>query len=159
VAELVETLSSHAGPPAPGAQSLRAVTASRQLAHARTCYDHLAGRVGVALTDAMLHAGHLDDRHGFSVTDKGLAWLEEIGVAVEPWRRGRRPLARSCLDWTERRPHLAGLVGAALCDHVLAEGWLTRVPGQRSLRLTHSGTTHLADLFDLHPDALAPSRG
>jgi DNA-binding transcriptional ArsR family regulator len=157
VAELVETLSVLAGPPRPAARSLRAITVAGQLAHARTCYDHLAGRVGVALTDAMVRAGHIDDRNGFALTDQGLGWLDGLGIATEPLRAGRRPLARSCLDWTERRPHLAGAAGAALCSHVVDQGWLVPIAGQRALRLPDDGAARLARVFDLDPTALAPA--
>ncbi|WP_244625620.1 ArsR/SmtB family transcription factor [Methylobacterium mesophilicum] len=86
------------------------------LREARTCYDHLAGRLGVGIADAMVSRGLilLGEEAG-EVTASGRAWLAEFGVAVEPTGRTRRLLCRPCLDWSERRPHLAGRLGAALC--------------------------------------------
>jgi hypothetical protein len=94
----------------------RAVTASLALRRGRTCYDHLAGRLGVAVTDAMTQAGLLDQTGGFALTTAGLAWLSDtVRLSPEGLRSDKRPLARGCLDWTERRQHLAGLTGAKLC--------------------------------------------
>lgn len=143
-AELVEDLSEYASPcpPAPTerGRSLRAVRASEALARARTCYDHLAGRLGVRITDALTDARLLDQARGFSLTPAGVDWLESaIGVDVAALRAGRRPLVRSCLDWTERRPHLGGAVGAALCGRFLAEGWVARLSGGRAVRVTAEG--------------------
>ena len=151
IAELVETLAVHAGPPGPAARSLRAVTASRHLADARTCYDHLAGRLGVRLTEAMVHKGWIDDTTGFSLTPAGLGWLEDLGVDTAAILAGRRPPARVCLDWTERRPHLAGASGAVLCQLYLDQGWLRRISGQRAVRITESGERGLAAMFGLDP--------
>jgi DNA-binding transcriptional ArsR family regulator len=155
IAELVEILAVHTGPPEPSARSLRAVTASRHLADARTCYDHLAGRLGVRLTEAMVHKGWIDDTAGFSLTPAGLAWLDDLGVDTGAILAGRRSPARMCLDWTERRPHLAGASGAALCQHYLDQGWLRRMTGQRAVRLTGAGVIGLAAMFGIDPADLS----
>lgn len=123
VAELIEKLASHAGPEPP--RSLRASVRARRLAHARTCYDHLAGRLGVALRDGMLAEGILDDRDGLAVTRLGRNTLAELGVELS---NTRRPLLRDCLDWTERREHLAGALPAAILHRALDAGWLYRDP-------------------------------
>ncbi|MEU4782335.1 winged helix-turn-helix domain-containing protein [Micromonospora sp. NPDC023633] len=155
VAQLIEDLAGHApARPAP-AGSLRAARAGAALAYARTCYDHLAGRLGVLVRDALLARRLLDDAGGLALTPAGRDWLDGLGVPVVPLRALRRPLLRDCLDWTERRPHLAGALGAALCAHFLEVGWLTR-GGGRAVRLTPAGGPALAAALGLDPADLAP---
>ncbi|MEV6522927.1 winged helix-turn-helix domain-containing protein [Longispora sp. NPDC051575] len=138
VAALIEDLSSFGAPPP--ARSLRESNRRRAEARARTCYDHLAGHLGVAVADAMVRDGLVADDAGLAVTPAGVAWLDRLGIAPAP-ARGRRPLVRSCLDWTERRTHLAGTVGAALCAAALDRHWVERAGGGRALRITPAGTT------------------
>ena len=136
-AELIEGLAALAPPRRTEvANTLSAVSKRDAFARARTCYDHLAGKLGVALADAMTERGLLDWSEGIALTPSGLAWLEDLGIEVEP-RRGR-PAVRSCLDVTERRPHLAGAVGAALCGHALRQGWVSHISGGRALKVTGS---------------------
>ncbi|MET8686374.1 winged helix-turn-helix domain-containing protein [Streptomyces sp. NPDC004732] len=146
VAQLVEDLAAHA---APGAgvrpRTLREAGAAGAMARGRTCYDHLAGRLGITITGAMTERGLLRQDTGFALTDQGVAWFGELGIELA--RGGRRPLARSCVDWTERRPHLAGVAGAALCGHALTAGWCERIGSERAVRVTRTGArafvTHL----------------
>jgi len=139
VATLVEDLSSHQAP-SEQASTLRQSTKQAALARARTCYDHLAGQLGVAVTDAMTRAGYLDQEHGFALTDAGLRWLTgPLGVDPATLQPARRPLARPCLDWTERRPHLGGLAGARLCERALQQRWVERIGTGRAVRLTRAG--------------------
>ncbi|MGR6319310.1 helix-turn-helix domain-containing protein [Micromonospora soli] len=155
VAQLIEDLAGHApAQPAPP-RTLRAASAGAVLAYARTCYDHLAGRLGVLLHDALLDRGVLDRTGGLAVTAHGVAWLAELGVPVEPLRAARRPLVRDCLDWTERRPHLAGALGAALNRRFLDLGWTVRGTG-RAVRLTPAGRPALAAALGRTPADLAP---
>jgi DNA-binding transcriptional ArsR family regulator len=143
-AELLEGLAALAPRRVGDATTLSAASKRDAFARARTCYDHFAGRLGVALTDAMTERGLLDWSEGVALTPDGTAWLDRLGIVVEP-RRGR-PAVRSCLDVTERRPHLAGAVGAAVCAHALQQGWVTRIPGGRALKVTDSvGTLGLGD--------------
>ncbi|MGW5002042.1 ArsR/SmtB family transcription factor [Streptomyces hydrogenans] len=138
IAQLVEELAARAGPGADEApRSLAAVNAGRAMARGRTCYDHLAGRLGIAVTDALTARGLLLQDTGFALTDRGLEWFADLGVPLV--RKGRRPLARGCLDWTERRPHLAGIAGAALCAHVLDSGWCVRIGSGRAVKVTPAG--------------------
>ncbi|GAA3756166.1 winged helix-turn-helix domain-containing protein [Micromonospora maritima] len=155
VAQLVEDLAARTPAPATSPRTLRAASAGAALAYARTCYDHLAGRLGVLLHDALLARGVLDRAGGLALTPAGTAWLAELGVPVEPLRATRRPLVRDCLDWTERRPHLAGALGAALCGRFLDLGWTARGAG-RALRLTPAGRDGLAAALALDPALLAP---
>ncbi|MGW3518823.1 ArsR/SmtB family transcription factor [Streptomyces hydrogenans] len=138
IAHLVEELAARAGPSADEPpRSLAAVNAGRAMARGRTCYDHLAGRLGITVTDALTARGLLRQDTGFALTDRGLAWFSDLGIPLV--RKGRRPLARGCLDWTERRPHLAGTAGAALCAHALDSGWCVRIGSGRAVKVTPAG--------------------
>ncbi|GAA3099276.1 DNA-binding transcriptional ArsR family regulator [Kribbella aluminosa] len=132
-AELIEGLAALAPRRTEVANSLSAVSKRDAFARARTCYDHLAGKLGVALADAMTERGLIDWSEGIALTPEGQTWLRNLGIELDV-RRGR-PAVRSCLDVTERRPHLAGAVGAALCAHALREGWVTHIPGGRALKV------------------------
>lgn len=112
---------------------------------ARTCYDHIAGRLGVAIADAMVARGYAELTHDAGViTETGMALLDRIGMDVGAFtfasgKRAPRVLCRPCLDWSERRPHLAGAVGAALCSLSLAQGWLRRIERTRAVAITPAG--------------------
>jgi DNA-binding transcriptional ArsR family regulator len=121
IADLLERLLEALPPVAPAPTP--AVPA--RLAYARSCYDHLAGELGVGVHDRMVEQGHLavtDD--GVALTEAGRAWLDGLGVAATA--STRRPTARSCLDWTQRRSHLGGASGAGLLDLMLEHRWLVR---------------------------------
>ncbi|MFD6922192.1 ArsR/SmtB family transcription factor [Streptomyces sp. NPDC059944] len=153
VAQLVEDLAAHAGPrPAERPRTLRDSSAGSAMARGRTCYDHLAGRLGIALTDALTGRGLLRQDTGFALTDAGLRWFDGAGISLE--RAGRRPLARACLDWTERRPHLAGTAGAALCRHALDAGWCVRVGSARAVKVTPDGERAFAELLGIEATVL-----
>ncbi len=119
---------------------------------ARTCYDHMAGRLALALADRLVAAGHviLADGAGM-VTDEGTIFFARLGIVTDG-NRSRRPLCRTCLDWSERRPHIAGQLGAALLDMMLARGWLLRCNDSRALRLTPAGEQGLRAAFALPHD-------
>ncbi len=100
---------------------------------ARICYDHLAGAVGVQVTDGLTKKGYLAPLgRDFRVTDGGSTFFAEFGIDLAALARTRRVFARQCLDWSERRPHLGGVLGAAVCERFMNEGWIkrTRVPRQ-----------------------------
>ncbi|MDS1269006.1 helix-turn-helix domain-containing protein [Lipingzhangella sp. LS1_29] len=125
--------------------SLRAVTAAGALARGRTCFDHVAGRLGVVLTDGLIAAGHLDDTAALALTPQGWIWFtQRLGVAEAELRSRRRPVTRACLDWTERRRHLAGLAGACLYRQLVERGWVVRVGSGRAARITAQGKAALA---------------
>ncbi|MEU6080568.1 winged helix-turn-helix domain-containing protein [Streptomyces sp. NPDC047108] len=137
VAALIEALAEFAPHRPPEVRSLGAASRNRALARARLCYDHLAGALGTAVTDAMLAGGLLVWDPRPELTAEGRAVLGALGVT---WpAASRRPAVRACLDWTERRPHLGGAVGAALCSRALAAGWVTRIGTGRALALTEVG--------------------
>jgi DNA-binding transcriptional ArsR family regulator len=122
---------------------------SPALREARTCYDHLAGRLGVGLADALVARGLvvLGEEAG-EATQAGRAWLADFGLPAGPTRK-RRLFCRPCLDWSERRPHLAGELGAALCDRCEELGWIARVPGSRVVTVTPSGRRGFTAAFGL----------
>ncbi|WP_189717412.1 ArsR/SmtB family transcription factor [Streptomyces phaeofaciens] len=153
VAQLVEDLAAQIAPDtAPRPHTLRAATAGSAMARGRTCYDHLAGRLGIAVTDALTARGLLRQDTGFALTDPGLRWFEGAGIPLE--RASRRPLARACLDWTERRPHLAGVAGAALCRHALDAGWCVRIGTERAVKVTAAGERAWGELLGIEAAAL-----
>jgi DNA-binding transcriptional ArsR family regulator len=113
------------------------------LKHARTCYRHLAGELGVELLRSLLARRRLvATGGGYEVTRTGRAWLESIGVDASASLRGER-YAYGCLDWSERRDHMAGRLATALLDHFLAKRWLARIDDTRALRLTPEGKRNL----------------
>ena len=147
VAQLVEDLAAYAAPPDEAPVGLRAVRAAAALADARTCYDHLAGRLGVTITDALAERGLLALAGGFGLTAAGLDWFRtELGFVPA---RSRRPVARPCLDWTERRAHLAGQAGAHMCSQLERNGWIARRRAGRAVHVTAVGATALHDLLGI----------
>ena len=123
---------------------------------ARTCYDHIAGRLGVAIAEGMVAQGciELDDEAAL-LTEHGIKFLRRIGVALPRGNaslgRSVRPMCKPCFDWSERRPHLAGKVGAAICAHCLQKGWVRRIKGTRALEITSKGRLAFRDLFRIEP--------
>ncbi|GII57379.1 transcriptional regulator [Planotetraspora thailandica] len=147
VAHVLEVLAAISGRPA--VRSLRESRQARMLREARTCYDHLAGRVGVELYDALLREGRLIEpaEGALEVTARGRDHLAGFGIDVDAVRLRRRRFAPACLDWLERRPHLGGALGAALLDRLLDLSWLERGAARRALRLTPEGRQGLEETF------------
>ena len=143
VAEALEALARVA--PREPVRSLGQATRIDALRAARTCYDHLAGRLGTALMDTLLARGLVADEH---VTDAGTERLGQLGIDLDSVP-GRRQRFRSCLDWSERRPHAAGKLGAALAAHVFELGWVERLDGSRALRVTAAGEAGFAGAFGM----------
>lgn len=140
VAAMLEALmvfSSDAAPP------LRTGPNDPALRKARICYDHLAGEMGVALYDRMQADDWLD--RDLAVTDRGWDRLAGIGLAPAQLPRSNRPLCRACLDWSMRRPHLAGLVGKLVLDRLLALSWARRMPSSRVVLFTPEGERRFHD--------------
>jgi DNA-binding transcriptional ArsR family regulator len=149
-------------PPRP-VRSLRESNAAAAVRHARSCYDHLAGAVGVAIADGLLAHGLLErDELAYRVTGAGAAVLADVGIDVEQLARGRarrRPLARACLDWSERRHHVAGPLGAELLARGLALGWLGRRAGSRAIDVTPLGREQLPRRLPVTLPPADPSPG
>jgi DNA-binding transcriptional ArsR family regulator len=141
--------------PAPEVTSYRLSAEQRRVRQARTCYDHLAGRLGVAVHDAVAARGWLDGS-GTALSDAGRRGLAALGVDLEAVEVRKRPTLLVCVDWTERRPHLAGGVGAALADLAFARAWVRRVPRSRALRITPEGRLGFADELGVRDTAWLP---
>lgn len=160
---MIESLASHAPLRPTPVHSLSDSHRRRALAYARTCYDHLAGTVAVAITDAMTERSLLTWDYGPALTETGRTWLRDLGIDDHPAPTSRRAHVRTCLDWTERRPHLAGAVGAALFRHGLDHGWLARKGSTRVILLTDPGREALRRELGVEPpvtvsDGPRPSR-
>lgn len=111
------------------------------LRKARICYDHLAGDYGVRMLDSLIASGSIDAvGDGLALTEKGESDLKCIGIDVRDLRSSRRPLCRSCLDWSERRAHLAGSLGKALLSSFLDKGWARRTAESRSILFSRKAT-------------------
>jgi DNA-binding transcriptional ArsR family regulator len=150
VASAIEVLARIAPPVK--VRSLRAALRGEALRAARMCYDHLAGRLGVSVTQALETRGALRAREGsFELSGSGEGVLLDLGVDVDGARARRRAFARPCLDWSERRPHLAGALGAGLADAFLTRGWLRRGPQGRALRITDEGRDSLLSTLGVDP--------
>jgi hypothetical protein len=138
VARTLEALALVAPPASPS--GAKAGFELRRLRRARTCYDHLAGALGVAVTDALVQRARLEAHvEGYEVTAGGEVWLRAMGIRLDRIRAGRRAFARACIDWSERRPHLAGALGAALTTWLFEEEWIVRVAGTRAVAPTPKG--------------------
>jgi len=163
VAAVLEAMAQIA--PAQPVTSLRQGTRANALRSGRTCYDHLAGRLGVQVTAGLLRLGALEATDGVASTERrspdrlsapvaqhpyrlgpsATAVLGELGVSLERLAgRSRRPLLRFCVDWTEQSHHLAGRLGAAVCAAAVEQGWIVRKPHQRAVRITEAGAEAFA---------------
>jgi DNA-binding transcriptional ArsR family regulator len=170
VARLLEAMARLA-PPAP-VTSLREGTRAHALRVARTCYDHLAGRVGTGLMAAMIDGGLIEGGDGvyrprvarrdrlsaagrdvdYLLTDRGADVLSTLGVDLDGAAASRRPFLRYCVDWSEQRHHLAGALGAAVHDRLVELGWIRPLPQGRAVWLTPEGARGLERTFGLVPD-------
>lgn len=144
IAELVEVLGSIPDPSPPALPE-----PSKALTFARTCYDHLAGEVAVAIFDGLIEDGRLRPVDGpvLALTGDGVSLFEDMGVDLSELDSTRRPRARTCLDWTERRHHLGGALGAILLDHMLKNRWVAGGSRPRSIRITNLGKAELGKWF------------
>lgn len=149
VAALVEDLTAAVGQPAPRPSSLRGVRAARELAAARTCYDHLAGALGVSLYDGLVGKDLLDAGAGLALTSAGRDWFADLAGETALRPHGSRPLVRTCLDWTERRHHLGGALGAVLHHQLVERGWVVPSARHRAVAVTDAGANALHHMLGL----------
>jgi DNA-binding transcriptional ArsR family regulator len=150
VAHAIESLMALAGTRAPPASKTAAWRRDPDLRFCRTCYDHLAGQVGMAVTDALTKGGHLEPKgaRDWNLTQTGELFCARLGVDLPAARKvGTRHFARQCLDWSERRPHISGALGSAIADTFFKKGWAERLRRGRTVRLTDSGRRVLARDF------------
>jgi DNA-binding transcriptional ArsR family regulator len=148
VAQALESLALIA-PPA-HLHSLNDTLEKKAVYRARTCYDHLAGELGVGLTQALIDKGFiLPQDEIFEVTSVGKSWFNTFGIDCFQLQGKRRAFAQACIDWSERRPHLAGALGAAILQRSFELKWIARVSGSRAVRITEAGRDHFKNEFDL----------
>ena len=141
--------------PADAVNSLRGSKESIGLQRGRLCYDHLAGRLGVALTQRMMESGFLvKDDGDYEVTAAGATAFEELGIDLAGLREQTRPLSRACIDWSEKDHHLAGSLGAALTNELFHLGWLEGREASRVVIVTAAGSEGLFRAFGLEPESL-----
>ncbi|MEL6962724.1 MAG: helix-turn-helix transcriptional regulator [Pseudomonadota bacterium] len=157
VARMLESIMCVAAATSP--QPVKIVTGPRSAAlrTARDCYDHMAGRLAVLLADSLITQGVLEITEDAGiVTADGRLFLESLGIVTRPSRstskKQQRLFCRPCLDWSERRPHLAGKVGTLLRNHCLHQGWVRRTDEHRALQITRRGEQAFHRHFGIHAD-------
>lgn len=147
VAKMIEAIMEVAVSRAPVSRPIYTGPKDREMRLARTCYDHIAGALGVGIADALVAADYVEldrDNEASLLTENGLSFLSQLGIEMTAirsrmYKKSGRLVCRACLDWSERRPHIAGLLGKTICDHSLSEGWIRRRAGTRTLEITAKG--------------------
>lgn len=148
VAQIMETLLSITPPVE--IRSLNQAAENEALRQARTCYDHLAGKLGIQLTNSLLSAGVISEvGDQYTVTEKGEDFFKVFQVDLGRVKRKRRSFTHRCLDWSERRHHLAGALGHALLERLLELHWIQRVPSTRAIKITPEGKKGLQEIFHI----------
>jgi DNA-binding transcriptional ArsR family regulator len=153
VARMIESIMQVAAELGPDRKTLTVGLAATALRKARTCYDHFAGQLGVALTDALIEHGQIELTSDAGIlTEAGISFLGAIGIDTNPilarrTNRSGRVLCRACFDWSERRSHLGGIVAAAICAHSMRNGWTRRLEGTRALLITPEGERVFREIF------------
>jgi DNA-binding transcriptional ArsR family regulator len=149
VARLIESLMVFA----PKRQRVGPANGNDAICTARFCYDHLAGKLGTRLTEVLLERGLLSADDGmFSLSAPGETWFNQFGINTQELQKSRRQFAYPCLDWSERRDHLAGALGATLAKRMIELGWLTRSKHSRVVAITAEGRSALAEQFGIALD-------
>lgn len=149
VARVLEALALISPPPRIRSQAESAEMQALRLA--RTCYDHLAGKLGVAITQALLDKNWLVQiDQNYQITEPGAVWLAAWQIDEQELRKGRRRFACVCIDWSERRPHVGGGLGAAIATRLFEQGWVIRIPDVRAVRLTETGRLALERELSIH---------
>ncbi len=128
----------------------KANTYEAPVKYCRSCYDHLAGKIGVAVTDSMIGQKIIID-HGksYEVSITGQAWFTDLGINISDLQQRRRSFLRPCLDWSERRHHMAGSLAAALFDKMLHEDWIRKMQNSRAIVITAKGQQMIHKYFKL----------
>ena len=160
VARMMESIMCVATASLPPSKSIRIGPKDAALRAARTCYDHLAGRLAVALSDQLIAMGRVEIAEDAGVvTEKGRSFFNSLdiqGLDMATWTgKTGRVFCRPCLDWSERRPHLAGRIGTLLRDHSFREGWVRRIGESRALTITPKGEKAFQLYFDLRPEDMS----
>jgi DNA-binding transcriptional ArsR family regulator len=146
VAAAIEALMRVAGLPRPAFVP----STPDRLRNARTCYDHMAGAVAVRMHDYMAdNAWLIADQSDYQLSEQGAAALARLGLDPDQLRKSRRRFACACLDWSERRPHLGGALGAQLLTTLVKQGWVERDLDSRALAITRDGKRHFKRVFEI----------
>ncbi len=136
--------------PPPEVRSLKQFSQVKLLREARTCYDHLAGKLAVNLTESMLNAGYFEKKEReFVVAPKGEQFFTVFGLNLDELKRKRRQFSHACLDWSERQHHLAGALGHGLLTHFFELGWIVQVPSIRAVKVTDKGKIGFKQNFNI----------
>ncbi|MET4559544.1 ArsR/SmtB family transcription factor [Lysinibacillus parviboronicapiens] len=136
--------------PPPEVRSLKQSSQIKLLQDARTCYDHLAGKLGVQLTESMVSSGYLKkEEQQYTITPTGQLFFTEFGIDLTALTRKRRSFSHACLDWSERRHHLAGALGQGLLTRFFDLAWITRVPSIRAIKVTEKGRQGFKQIFHI----------
>lgn len=164
VAQMMESIMCVAANAAPPARKVRIGPKDAALRAARTCYDHLAGTLAVGIADAMVKKELVEfaDDAG-AITSKGLTFLENLGIGDQATlgkpSAGRRVFCKPCLDWSERRPHLAGRIGVLLRDYCFEQNWIRRIGDSRALIITPKGQQAFHRHFGVRQEILDKADG
>ncbi|CAM3819222.1 winged helix-turn-helix domain-containing protein [Aeromicrobium ponti] len=148
IAKALETLLAIS--PQPKVKSFKQVTENENLRFARTCYDHLAGKLGVKLMDALVDKGYIiEESNEILITKEGEIFLELFDIPLDIVRKKRRSFVHKCLDWSERRHHLAGALGHELFERFFELQWIERMEKTRAIRITSAGRKGLNELLSI----------
>ncbi|QQZ07717.1 ArsR/SmtB family transcription factor [Heyndrickxia vini] len=148
VAEVIEKLGTIA--PQAEIRTLRQSSQMKQVRKGRTCYDHLAGELGVTVTQAMLDKKIIIlDKEAFIVTEQGKNWFLQLGINIDKATIKRRIFAKPCLDWSERRYHMSGWLGAAIANHFFTQKWIIKSESSRAVHLTPNGKQALKQFLGI----------
>ncbi|MEO5564672.1 MAG: helix-turn-helix transcriptional regulator [Chitinophagaceae bacterium] len=136
--------------PHPRIDKTAPVESTSAIKYCRTCYDHLAGKIGVAVTDSLLQQKIIVDiNNNYEISKKGKKWFSDLNIDIDTLNEQRRSLLRPCLDWSERRHHIAGSLAAALLNFILTEDWARRTKNSRAITITGKGEKKLYEYFKL----------
>lgn len=148
VAQVMESLLSIA-PPVP-IKSFKQASENEAIRLARTCYDHVAGHLGVQIMDFFMQKGILsEDQDGLHITQQGVIFFADFQINLKNIRQKRRSFSHKCLDWSERRHHLAGALGSALLDRLFELHWIEHLPTSRAIRITDGGKRGFKEIFSI----------
>jgi len=136
--------------PYPKAEHRMIASHEPEITYCRTCYDHLAGKIGVAVADSLFKQRLIRQaKDGLLLTARGTSWFAEMGLDVEKLKQQRRAFLRPCIDWSERRPHVAGSLAAALLEKMFELAWIRRVRNSRAVVITDAGRKALYKKFNI----------
>ncbi|MCS0788444.1 winged helix-turn-helix domain-containing protein [Cytobacillus pseudoceanisediminis] len=151
VAQVMESFLSIA--PAAEIKSFKHASEDKAIRFARTCYDHLAGNLGVEITESLKRKGFIaEENDTFSVTEDGIAFFHSMQIDLTSLKKKRRSFSHKCLDWSERRHHLAGALGNAILEKFLEQNWIQRIPKTRAIKITPQGMKGFKENFAIDLD-------